>query len=213
MVAVSYGTLEEGTSALDAHRGISKRRTTLLISLVFSAACVLVAAASLRPTTAVLKDSNSQAPLSSYGLDAMQDPRGTNAAFVGKGDGEGTSVKMTNQQMLGTNTAFLGKTDGSGLRGTKLTAAQMMGTNAAFINKGDGSGQSTKARIQSLWDVPKYVWTADMEGTYLPARPELTGEGTKQISLIGPAWKYKDTDETNLGGIPGDGPANVLPGY
>jgi len=152
-------------------------------------------------------------PLSSYGLDAMSDPRGTNAAFVGMGDGPGTSTKMNNQQMLGTNAAFLGKNDGSSLRRTRLTASQMMGTNAAFIGKGDGSGQSTKARVQSLWDVPKYEWSTDMEGTYLPARPELTGEDTKQINLIGPAWKYRETDETNLGGIPGDGPANVLPGY
>jgi hypothetical protein len=213
MVAVSYGSLEEGSSALDAHRGISKRRSTMLVALAFSAACVLIAAASLRPSTAVLKESSSNAPISSYGLDAMLDPRGTNAAFVGKGDGEGTSVKMTNQQMLGTNSAFMGKADGAGLRSARLTASQMMGTNAAFINKGDGAGQSTKARIQSLWDVPKYEWTADMEGTYLPARPELTGEGTKKINLIGPEWRYRETDDTNLGGIPGDGPANVLPGY
>jgi len=143
----------------------------------------------------------------------MHDPRGTNAAFVGKGDGEGTSTKMTNQQMLGTNAAFLGKADGSGLRGAKMSASQMLGTNAAFINKGDGSGQSTKGRLQSLWDVPPYEWNAEMEGTYLPARPELTGEGTKMINLIGPAWQHRDTDDTNLGGIPGDGPANVLPGY
>ena len=143
----------------------------------------------------------------------MKDPRGTDVAFIGKGDGEGTSVKMTKQQMLGTNAVFIGKGDGAGLRSKKLSASQMLGTNAVFINKGDGAGQSTKARTQSLWDVPPYVWTADMEGTYLPARPELTGEDTKQINLIGPAWLHKETDETNLGGIPGDGPANVLPGY
>ena len=45
------------------------------------------------------------------------------------------------------------------------------------------------------------------------ARPELTGEGTKQISLIGPPFRHAATDETTLGGIPGDAPANILTGY
>jgi len=58
-----------------------------------------------------------------------------------------------------------------------------------------------------------YLWEPSMEGTYLPARPELTGEGTKKINLIGAPFAHAATDETNLGGIPGDAPANVLPGY
>ena len=50
-------------------------------------------------------------------------------------------------------------------------------------------------------------------GTYLPANPALTGEGTKKINLIGDPFVHPLTDETNLGGIPGDAPANILPGY
>eukprot|EP00960_Hanusia_phi_P029284 747869-Hanusia_phi.AAC.2 len=106
---------------------------------------------------------------------------------------------------MGTNKVFANVGDGSGLgHMSKLNAE---GTDVAFINKGDGSGQSTKAfKTQKL-----YEWSADMEGTYLPADQFYTGAGTKQINMAGPAFSHTATDETNLGGIPGSQPANILP--
>ena len=208
MVAVSYGTLEEGVR-MTPESSVSKNRNKLFAAVLISAACLLVLSATLRPKSYELASK----PLSSYGMDAMMDPKGTNSAFVDVGDGDGTSsTKLNSKEMFGTNAAFLEQSEPQ-LKSRKFSNQQLLGTNAAFINKGDGSGQSTKARVQSLWDVPKYEWTADMEGTYLPARPELTGEDTKQINLIGRPFLHKETDETNLGGIPGDGPANILPGY
>jgi len=104
---------------------------------------------------------------------------------------------------MGTNKAFVNKGDGKGLRGTSKLSG--FGTDAAFLHKADGSGQSTKGTKQML-----YEWTGDMEGTYLEADPFYSGAGTKQIQL-GTGFSHQLTDETNLGGIPGTEPANILP--
>jgi len=48
-----------------------------------------------------------------------------------------------------------------------------------------------------------------MEGTYLPANPLYSGEGTKMASAFGSGWANSHTDASNLGGIRGWG--NVLP--
>ena len=109
---------------------------------------------------------------------------------------------------MGTNKAFVNKGDGQGLRGTSKLSG--FGTDAAFLHKADGSGQSTKGKTQQL-----YEWTGDMEGTYLPADPILTGEGTNQANLIGPAFSRSMSTANNLGGIWTSGgveqPANILP--
>jgi len=161
---------------------------------------------------------------------------GTNRAFIGKYDGQGQStkapmqmlhevkkgpVKLHNAKFMGTNRAFIGKYDGQG-QSTKAVRTQMlaqqgptyvplppfngMGTNAAFLGKGDGQGQSTKGRPQEL-----YEWTADMEGTYLPADPDYAGG--EVASAFGNGFLNSHVDATNLGGIPGPGPANILNPY
>jgi len=164
---------------------------------------------------------------------------GTDMAFLSKGDGSGQSTKAQTQMLasilgsgakrrqadaqrshqgvaagyvrlpdvgsMGTNQAFVNKGDGKGMGHTSKLSG--FGTDKAFLNKADGSGQSTKGRKQQL-----YEWTADMEGTYLPAADEYTGAGTKMIQI---SQNFNPTSmmvtENNLGGIPGEQPANVLP--
>jgi hypothetical protein len=161
---------------------------------------------------------------------------GTDVAYMNKFDGKGQSTKAPTQMLasilgsgakrraaqqhkkaghegfvplpdaggMGTNKAFVNKGDGQGLRGTSKLSG--FGTDKAFLHKYDGKDQSTKGKTQQL-----YEWTADMEGTYLPADDFYTGAGTKQIQLSEPGFAHALTDETNLGGIPGVEPANVLP--
>jgi len=163
-------------------------------------------------------------------LPSFADKQGTNRAFIAKFDGKGQSTKGRVQMLsdiqgsgasrraqktrnyialpsagaMGTNKAFVNKGDGQGLRGTSKLSG--FGTNAAFLHKYDGKDQSTKAKTQQL-----YEWTADMEGTYLPADDVYTGANTKMIQISGPGFAHSLTDATNLGGIPGTEPANVLP--
>ena len=70
---------------------------------------------------------------------------GTNRAFLGRHDGEGTSTKAHVQSLVMPK-RFQKRPDG-------LPAAGPMGTNKAFLNQADGAGQSTKARTTQLDDL------------------------------------------------------------
>jgi hypothetical protein len=202
----------------------------LTFACVFSLVAINERAA--RSPTAVLAQAGPQY----QALPSFQDKQGTNRAFLNKFDGKGQSTKAPTQMLasilgsgakrraaqqqkkaghegfvplpdaggMGTNKAFVNKGDGQGLRGTSKLSG--FGTDKAFLHKYDGKDQSTKGKTQQL-----YEWTADMEGTYLPADDFYTGAGTKQIQLSEPGFAHALTDETNLGGIPGVEPANVLP--
>ena len=70
---------------------------------------------------------------------------GTNIGFIGKGDGQGTSVKARTTELL-QPTRFA-----AGYRPARHTKpAGPLGTNQAFVGKFDGAGQSTKARATML---------------------------------------------------------------
>ena len=105
---------------------------------------------------------------------------------------------------FGTDRAFLNKHDGKGMG--HVSRLSGFGTDQAFLHMGDGAGQSTKGKTQQLYD-----WSADMEGTYLEPNQYYSGAGTKQAQM-GQGWVTDGlTDANNLGGIPGEQPANVLP--
>jgi len=70
---------------------------------------------------------------------------GTNIGFIGKGDGQGTSVKAKTTELM-QPTRFT-----AGYRPARHTKpAGPLGTNRAFVGKYDGAGQSTKARATML---------------------------------------------------------------
>jgi uncharacterized protein (DUF302 family) len=70
---------------------------------------------------------------------------GTNSAFIGKGDGQGTSVKARTTELM-QPTRFT-----AGYRPARHTVpAGPLGTNQAFVGMHDGAGQSTKARATML---------------------------------------------------------------
>jgi len=112
-------------------------------------------------------------------------------------------IGLPDSGSMGTNKAFANKGDGKGLKSASQLSG--FGTDSAFLHKYDGEGQSTKGKMQQL-----YEWSADMEGTYLTPDDYYTGAGTKQIQL-GTGFSTPLTDATNLGGIPGTEPANILP--
>ena len=117
-------------------------------------------------------------------LPSFHDKQGTNRAFLHKYDGKGQSTKAPTQMLasilgsgekrreaqqqkmagregfvplpdaggMGTNKAFVNKGDGQGLRGTSKLSG--FGTDKAFLHKYDGKGQSTKGKMQQL-----YEWT------------------------------------------------------
>jgi len=70
---------------------------------------------------------------------------GTNSAFIGMGDGSGTSVKSRTTQLMMPDRFKPGF-----VVHKRLPSAGTIGTDAAYLNKFDGSGQSTKARTMSL---------------------------------------------------------------
>eukprot|EP00285_Hemiselmis_virescens_P005146 CAMPEP_0173395460 /NCGR_PEP_ID=MMETSP1356-20130122/32116_1 /TAXON_ID=77927 ORGANISM="Hemiselmis virescens, Strain PCC157" /NCGR_SAMPLE_ID=MMETSP1356 /ASSEMBLY_ACC=CAM_ASM_000847 /LENGTH=296 /DNA_ID=CAMNT_0014354193 /DNA_START=13 /DNA_END=903 /DNA_ORIENTATION=- len=70
---------------------------------------------------------------------------GTNSAFIGMGDGSGTSVKAHTTQLLMPERFKPGF-----VVHQKLPNAGSVGTDKAYLHKYDGAGQSTKARMQTL---------------------------------------------------------------
>ena len=113
-------------------------------------------------------------------------------------------VALPSAGEFGTDRAFLNKHDGKGMG--HVSRLSGFGTDQAFLHMGDGAGQSTKGKTQQL-----YEWKADMEGTYLEPNQYYSGAGTKQAQM-GQGWVTDGlTYANNLGGIPGEQPANVLP--
>mmetsp|Transcript_13721 Transcript_13721/g.31960 ORF Transcript_13721/g.31960 Transcript_13721/m.31960 type:complete len:251 (-) Transcript_13721:95-847(-) len=70
---------------------------------------------------------------------------GTNSAFIGMGDGSGTSVKGRTTQLMMPDRFKPGF-----VVHKQLPDAGTIGTDAAYLHKYDGAGQSTKARMTSL---------------------------------------------------------------